>query len=166
MTIPVWPKINFLVNQGTGNFTISDGKGRTSSSLDSGQSRTRRRFTRVISPLSATIHMNYGEVSLFEYFYREVLKDGSLWFYMPIQRGGAYEVNLVMFDPGSNPSQSEAGFNAVDISMNLLVRDVRLISADVYDYFATLGFVGGVLASEVVTKFVNVDYPKISAEYR
>lgn len=166
MTIPVWPKINYLVNQGTGTLTLSDGKGRVTSSLDSGQSRTRRRFTRSISPLSSTIHMKYAELALFEYFYKEVLKDGALWFYMPIQRGGAYEINLVMFDPGSNPSASEAGYDAVDVAMNLLVRGVTLISRDVYDYFATLGYADGSAVSDVVTNFVNNVYPVISSEYR
>jgi hypothetical protein len=166
MAIPVWPNINYMVEQGTGSLTLSDGKGRVVSNMDNGAQRYRRRFTKTISPLTETMLFDYNELSVFEFFYRNVLKDGTLWFYKPIQRGREYIVNLVRFAPDSAPATTEAGYNKVNVPLNLQVYETSLIPQSVYDYFATAGFEAGGRLSEVVTKYVNEDYPEITAEYR
>lgn len=166
MTIPVWPKINFMVEQGTGSLTLSDGKGRAVSNMDNGALRVRRRFTKTVSPLAETILLDYDELALFEFFYKNVIQDGTLWFYKPIQRGREYVVNLVRFAPDTSPTTAEAGYNKVNVPLSLHVYETSQIPKAVYDYFASLGFLGGARLSDAVTKYVNVDYPKITAEYR
>ena len=166
MAIPVWPQINYMVEQGTGSLTLSDGKGRSVSNMDNGATRMRRRFTKTIAPLAETILLTYDELALFEYFYKNVLQDGTLWFYKPIQRGREYVVNLVRFAPDSNPSTSEAGYDKVNVPLSLQVYETSQIPKDIYDYFSSTGFLGGALLSDAVTKYVNIDYPEITAEYR
>jgi len=159
--IPLWPNINYLANQGSGNMSLSDGQGRAITDMDNGAKRVRRRFTKIISPQSQIVRMSYDELSLFEFFYANVIKDGSLWFYMPIQRGNKYIINLVMFAPEGSPSVTEAGFNVTNVSMDLLIRSITNIDQSVYDYFNMIGISLGIRLSRVVDEFVNEVYPSI-----
>lgn len=162
MTLPTWPEVNFLPERGSWGLALSDGRGRSVTDLDNGGIRIRRRFTRVTSPTSFSVRMTSDELAVFKFFYAEVIKDGTLWFQMPIYDGQGYGVNLVRFDPGSSPTVTELGFNDHEVSLSLTVRELTQISQEAYDYFSKLGATLGARLSGVVYEFVNVVYPKIT----
>ena len=157
--IPVWPEINFLAQKGSWQLQLSDGRSRTSSDMDSGDTRARTRFTRVVSPVAFSLFMPSEETEIFKYFYATIVKDGTLWFYMPIYDGSEYRISLVRFSLGSNPSISELGYRSNIVNVALDVRNLTLITKDIYEYFSRVGVTRGVKLSDSIYHFVNVTYP-------
>lgn len=162
----LWPEINFLAERDSWSLTLTDGKSNTSSDMDSGETRVRRRFTQTNSPLTFNVQLDADELAIFKYFFKEVLTNGARWFNMPTLDGQDYRINLVRFQPGNAPAVTPVGYRTYTVAMNLIVRELTQIDQSTYEYFTTLGFKSARVLSEAVTKFVNQVYPEISSEYR
>jgi len=162
MVLPVWPQINNLAELGSWSFTGSDGKGRAGTDMDNGATRARRRFTARIARTSFKVLLSDFESLLFDYFYTNVLRDGTLWFVMPIlgADGVVYTSHMVRFPIDYTPNVSGAGYKLNSLDITLEVRNIVTLSSAAYYLFSTFPPSSVLKLSNALDTFINDQYPE------
>lgn len=159
----LWPEINYFCTRDSWTLVLTDNASKSSTEMDNGQTLTRLRNTKTISPITLAIEFTGQELAIFIYFFKKILKDGSLWFQMPVFTGQSYTICMVRFSTGdSSPQAKEVGYDTYEVSLPLSIYELPLVSSDVYDYFSMLGSVYSETFGDEVTKFTNDVYPDIT----
>ena len=106
--------------QNDANFKVVDPQLRTK--LDSGRTMTRRKFSAVPVDFNAKWHLNNEQAIAFEAFYTDVLKDGSLWFNMPIYTKNGLINQIVCFVGAYDYEKIAPNFWQYSASMQIFLR--------------------------------------------
>lgn len=161
--IPVWPEnTNYYAAQGSWQLLPSDGRSRTSSDMDSGQTRDRRRFTRTQSKVAFAVELTSEEFERFVSFYANTLLDGTLWFIMPIYTGKEYRNHLVKFDAGTLPAANDAGYQKVVVPFSLIIGQLFVVSEGSFWLYDTYGGDLSLRMIDAVARFTTSTYPDFS----
>ena len=159
MSIPVYPNIPYLHEDGSVALGLTDGKSRSATDMDSGPQRMRRRFSSVQAPISFKVLMTDSEFEEFKTFYKTTLEDGTKWFLMPIFSGSSYLPHVVRFNPGFIPQFVSSGFKKALVSFDLTVRELYTVSETVYWLLGLYGFDVTQNMIDNADRFVNECWP-------
>jgi hypothetical protein len=111
-------------------------------SMDSGTTRFRRRFTKVPTTFTVVWRVNKSQLRLFEGFVDYEIDGGAAWFSTPLYNGTGIQNVQAHFAAGDSPysiAPSDSTVLWVDISATLYVRDVPKSTREEYDAIKTMG---------------------------
>ena len=122
MPLPAWPsECNSWALLGSWQVAQMDNAPLTSD-MNAGTTRSRRKYTMRITPMSFTLVFPDSELSAFKTFHAETLSAGSARFTMPVWDGTAYVERTVKFK--SPPKMSEFAFGRTLVTIDLLVESL------------------------------------------
>ncbi len=103
MNYPRWPaSLPLPLRDG---FNLAFGDGRSMTQPDAGTPRIRRRFSKAAKMIAMTVILTRGQLAVFETFFDETLKSGSLAFIMADPTTNGWPIS----DEAGNPLTDEAG---------------------------------------------------------
>jgi hypothetical protein len=101
---------------------------RLESKMDSGYSRSRRRFKNPPAEMPASFLFSNDQQEIFEGWYQHIINAGTDWFVMPIKVGKVLVDHQCKFV--GDYSQKSPSNNLWTITAKLLVKNLRVISED------------------------------------
>jgi hypothetical protein len=101
---------------------------RLESKMDSGYSRSRRRFKNPPSEMAVSFLFSNDQQEIFEGWYHDIINAGTSWFVMPVKVGSVVADHECKFI--GDYSQKSPSKNLWTISAKLLVKNLRVISAN------------------------------------
>lgn len=124
MAIPVWPGIKYNARFEGFGVSLSDGETMTGTDMDNGEVRYRSRFRTTLSPMSLAIELSSADIATFKNFWKNDLRGGSFWFYMPVFTGTGYSTCLVRIDRANQPKITPLGWDTYELALSLIVRNL------------------------------------------
>tara|TARA_B110000196_G_scaffold317906_1_gene332070 strand:- start:6664 stop:7143 length:480 start_codon:yes stop_codon:yes gene_type:complete len=130
---------------------------RLESKMDSGYSRSRRRFKNPPTEMAVSFLFSNDQQEIFEGWYHHIINAGTDWFVMPVKVGSVVTDHECKFI--GDYSQKSPSKNLWTITAKLLVKNLRVISED-----ETIGRIHEIAQptqvvrdelDEVVTDYVN-----------
>lgn len=84
MSVPVWPSRlpQAVLQEG---FSVGFGDGRLKTGMDAGPGKSRRRFSAVARPVTASFVIRLDQLPILETFFDEQIAGGALPFFLPDQ---------------------------------------------------------------------------------
>jgi hypothetical protein len=132
----VWP--SYLPLPLLSGHGYAPGNGVIHSPMESGGSRSRRRFKNVPSKFSTKLLLNSQQVSLLDHFVEVVISGGADWFEMPVQLGTGLEVvDVKIIKLGKVLAKTRVFWN---VSFELLIKSRPLISTETADFLPLINF--------------------------
>ena len=117
--IIVWPE-SFGVPQRAGyNYTPTDRRAKAEMEIGS---RYRVLYDTDETVLNCDFVLKYADLAFFEAFEKHILKQGSVWFQMPILTAGAIEQHIVRFKDRPKMSEFRNGIAIVSMVLDLQER--------------------------------------------
>lgn len=101
---------------------------RLESKMDSGYSRSRRRFKNPPSEMAVSFLFSNDQQEIFEGWYHDIINAGTSWFVMPVKVGSVVTDHECKFI--GDYSQKSPSKNLWTITAKLLVKNLRVISED------------------------------------